>query len=221
VKALVDDADEETRESLTDALGQAKGESRQLLDLLFQLCVDDGEIVKDNALDALETIASPKAIPRLLELEDPNIPKLVDVLLACSKDATDVAPVVARFEEWLDSTIHVDEGHQGARGLGARAKAMIPKLEELSTAKKDWHRMHAICSLHAVTGERKYLDLVFKGLGEKKADPRVIAGEYLKELGEPVLAELKELAEKGNAGQKKHAPVIIKIIERRMERTAG
>lgn len=220
LKELAGSDDEDARENFTTALGEAKGENRQLFDLLFQLCEDDGEIVKDNALDALETIGAPQAIPRLLELEDPNVPKLVEVLLACSKDATDVGPVVERFEEWLDSTVHAHPGHEGARGLGPRAKALVPKLAELLKSKKDWDRMHATCTLHAITGEREYLDLILKALGDKKADPRVIAGEYLKDLGEPMLAELKELEKNGSAGQKKHIPGIIKVIERRMARAA-
>jgi hypothetical protein len=220
LKKLADSDDEDAKETFADALGDAKGENRQLFDMLFQLCEDDGEIVKDNALDALETIGSPKAIPRLLELSDPNVPKLTEVLIACSKDATDVGPVVERFAEWLDSTVHVHQGHEGARGLGARAKALAPKLEKLLDATKDWDRAHATCSLHAITGERKYLDLVLKDLGDKKADPRVIAGEYLKDLGGSVLAELKELEQSGNAAQKKQIPGIIKIIERRMQRAS-
>lgn len=211
------DEDEDVRETLADALGLAKGERPEAVELAIQLCEDEGDIVPDNALGALTLLASPSAIQPLLALEKPNVPMLVDALVACSKDATDVSAVVERFSEWLD-TVHKHEGYQGACGLGPRASALIPKLTERLEAEKDWDQMHATCALHAITGERKYLDAMLKALGGKKADPRVIAASRLLDLGEAVLPDLMELMNSGNPGQKKETQVILAKLERRAAR---
>jgi HEAT repeat protein len=212
------DEDEDVRETLADALGLAKGDRPEAVDLAIEMCADEGTIVPDNALGALTLLASPRAIQPLLALENPNVPMLVDALIACSKDATDVSAVVERFDEWLDEIVHKHEGYQGACGLGPRASALVPKLTERLQAEKDWDKMHATCALHAITGERKYLDEMLKALGSKKADPRVIASSRLLDLGEAVLPDLMELMKSGNAAQKKETQSILARLERRAAR---
>ncbi len=172
--------------------------------------------IHDDALDALEHIASPEAIPALLALKDPNVPKLVDALVACGKNATDASAVVARLSEWLDGGKHANYGYEGCSGLGAKAVALVPKLEKLRASPKAWEMMHATCALQAITGDRRYLDEMVLGLGHKSADARIIAKLRLEEMGPPVVVDVEEAAANGkNQRQRGEATKVLQSIRRK------